>query len=75
MRYYCQADINNRPYSGSLLRYREDSGLIYEESWNGEQQIWEPTTWLTRLLTGGDCTLVSISMSKAELLQNLESAG
>jgi len=75
MRYYCQADINNRPYSGSLLRYREDSGLIYEEGWNRIRQIWEPTTWLTRLLTGGDSTLVSISISQAEVLQNLESAG
>ena len=75
MRYYCQSDITNKPYSGTLLRYRENNGLIYEENWNGKLKIWEPTTWLTRLLTGGDSTLVSISISQAELLQNLESEG
>jgi hypothetical protein len=73
MRYYCQADVNNAPYSDSLFRFREDGELIYEESWNRKQGNWEPTTWLTRLLAGGDCTLISISASQAELLKNLKS--
>ena len=73
MRYYCQADVNNGPYSDSLFRYREDGELMYEERWNSKQKNWDPTTWLTRLLVGGDCTLVNISVGQAELLQNLES--
>jgi hypothetical protein len=73
MRYFCQLDSNNVPYFGSVLRYREESGLIHEENWNGKLEMWESTTWLTRLLTRGDCTLVSISEGQAKKLCDAES--
>ena len=61
MRFFCQVDINNQPYSNSLFRYREEADLIYEEYWNPATNTWNETSYLTRLLTGGDCTLIQVT--------------
>jgi hypothetical protein len=70
VKYYCQADIENRPLKGSLYRKRVEDGLIYEEEWNSVSQDWVPTTYLTKLLIGGDCSLIEITKESADLLQN-----
>jgi len=71
MKYFCQADIDNRPYPDSLYRYRYEDGLVYEEHWNSATQSWITTTYLTKMLTGGDCSNMRISREFAETLQNL----
>ena len=64
--------MNNKPYSNSLFRYREEENLIYEEQWNSVDKNWEKTSHLTRLLTGGDCTLIQVTEEYAETLMFLE---
>jgi hypothetical protein len=68
MRFFCQADVNNKPYENSLYRMREDANLIYEEFWNSSAQAWEPTTELTKLLVGGDCSTLEITKESAQSL-------
>ncbi len=61
MRFFCQVDVNNQPYSNSLYRYREEADLIHEEHWSSINKTWDRTNYLTKLLTGGDCTLTEVS--------------
>lgn len=67
-------DIKNIPYDDSLYRYRESGGNTYEEFWNSKSKSWEPTSDLTRLLVGGDCTLLQITEQSAKdlMLDNSE---
>jgi len=68
MRYFCQADVNNYPYENSLYRMRKEDDLIYEEFWDASSQAWEPTTELTKLLIGGDCSTLEITKESAQSL-------
>lgn len=68
MRFFCQVDANNKPYFDALFRYREEGALIYEEQWNSTNNNWESTSYLTRLLTGGDCTLTEVTEESAKNL-------
>ena len=47
---------------------REDADFIYEEFWNASAQAWEPTTELTKLLVGGDCSTLEITKESAQSL-------
>jgi hypothetical protein len=47
---------------------REEADLIYEEFWNASSQTWEPTTDLTKLLIGGDCSTLEITKESAQSL-------
>ena len=69
MRYFCQADVFNEPYTDSLFRYRNEADLLYEEQWDKGSGKWEPTTQLTKLLTGGDCTLIEITEQTADSMR------
>ena len=60
--------MDNVPYENSLFRVREESQLIYEEFWNQNTQIWEPTSELTKLRTGGDCSTLEITEESALLI-------
>ncbi len=68
MRYFCQADADNAPYENSLFRVREENRLIHEEFWNQNKQIWEPTSELTKLRIGGDCSTLEITKESALLI-------
>lgn len=68
MRFFCQVDVNNHPYSNSLYRYREEAEQIYEELWCPTTNTWDQTSYLTRLLTGGDCTLTEVAEDFAKIL-------
>ena len=68
MRFFCQVDVDNHPYSNSLYRYREEAELIYEEHWCPTTNTWDQTSYLTRLLTGGDCTLAEVTQDFAKTL-------
>jgi hypothetical protein len=47
---------------------RKEEDLIYEEFWNASSQAWEPTTELTKLLIGGDCSTLEITKESAQSL-------
>jgi hypothetical protein len=68
MRYFCQADVDNVPYENSLFRIRTENNLIYEEFWNQYSQLWEPTSELSKLRTGGDCSTLEITEESALLI-------
>ena len=69
MRYFCQADVFNEPYTDSLFRYRNEADSHFEEQWDRRSGKWEPTTLLTKLLTGGDCTLIEITEQTADSMR------
>ncbi len=68
MRFFCQVDVDNKPYENTLYRMREEANLIYEEFWNASSQAWEPTTDLTKLILGGDCSTLEITKESAQTL-------
>jgi len=73
MRFYCLADVENQPLPGWLFRKRVEGKLIYEEVWDFGNQEWIPTTYLTKLMIGGDCSLLEITGESAnKILQNSE---
>ena len=43
---------------------------MYEEHWNSFTKTWDHTSQLTRLLTGGDCTVMEISQDFANQLKD-----
>ena len=43
--------------------------LTLEEEWDSIKNKWEPTTQLTRLIIGGDCTLMRITQEYANQIQ------
>jgi hypothetical protein len=72
MRYFAQFDVSNRPLPDSLFRYRDEDDLIFEEHWNSISRSWESTSYLTRLLIGGDCTIMEISKELASVLEQFD---
>ena len=70
VRFFSQFDVNNQPYPNSLFRYRGEGDLLYEEHWNSFTKTWEATSQLTRLLTGGDCTVMEITQDFANQLKD-----
>lgn len=66
MRYFSIVDVENKPFPDALFRYREENELIYEEHWNAKARWWESTSYLTRLLVGGDCTVLQITEESAK---------
>ena len=50
----------------ALYRKRPVDGLIYQEQWMPGTSSWEVTTYLTRLITGGDSTITEITLELAK---------
>jgi hypothetical protein len=75
MRYFSQFDVSNRPLPDSLYRYRHEDDLIFEEHWSSISGSWESTSYLTRLLIGGDCTIMEISKELATDLEQFDLSG
>lgn len=70
MRYFSLVDVDNKPFPGALFRYREENDLIHEEQLNIESKKWESTTYLTRMIVGGDSTVLQITEESARELEN-----
>lgn len=70
VRFFSQFDVYDQPYPDALFRYREEGDLMYEEHWNSFTKTWDHTSHLTRLLTGGDCTVMEISQDFANQLKD-----
>ena len=63
-KYFGQTDMGARIFA--IYRKRLDDGIIYQEQWISTTNSWEITTYLMRLLTGGDCTITEITLELAK---------
>jgi hypothetical protein len=50
----------------ALYRKRLADGIVYQEQWMPSSSSWEVTTYLIRLISGGDCTLTEITIELAK---------
>jgi hypothetical protein len=63
-KYFGQTDMGTRIFA--IYRKRLADGIIYQEQWISTTNSWEITTYLMRLLTGGDCTVTEIPLELAK---------
>ena len=63
-KYFGQTDMGARIFA--IYRKRLADGIIYQERWISTTNSWEVTTYLMRLLTGGDCTITEITLELAK---------
>jgi hypothetical protein len=63
-KYFGQTDTGVRVFS--IYRKRPADVLLYQERWIPGTSSWEVTTYLMRLITGGDCTITEISLELAQ---------
>ena len=63
-KYFGQTDMGKRIFA--IYRKRFADGIIYQEVWISTTNSWEITTYLMRLLTGGDCTVTEITLELAK---------
>ena len=50
----------------AIYRKRPADGIVYQEKWMPGTSSWGVTTYLMRLITGGDCTLTEITIELAK---------
>jgi hypothetical protein len=62
--YFGQTDMGIKIFA--LYRKRLADGIVYQEQWMPGSSSWEVTTYLIRLITGGDCTLTEITIELAK---------
>ena len=63
-KYFGQTHIDAEIFA--LYRKRPADGLLYQERWMPGTSSWEVTTYLMRLITGGDCTITEITLELAK---------
>jgi hypothetical protein len=62
--YFGQTDMGVKIFA--LYRKRLADGIVYQEQWMASSSSWEVTTYLIRLISGGDCTLTEITIELAK---------
>ena len=65
--YWIQSDMDGK-WFGGLYRYFTQDRFILEQRWGIKEKVWIPTTRLTRMLSGGECTLERIPIERAKQL-------
>ena len=68
--YWIQSDMDGK-WFGGLHRYFTEDGFILEQRWDLKEKVWISTTHLTRMLSGGECTLERIPIERAKQLVSL----
>jgi len=63
-KYFGQTDMGTKIFA--LYRKRPADGIIYQERWMPGTSSWEVTTYLMRLITGGDSTITEITLELAK---------
>ena len=64
IKYFGQTDMGVRIFA--LYRMRPADGITYQEKWMPGTSSWEVTTYLMRLITGGDSTVTEITLDLAK---------
>ena len=62
--YFGQTDMGVKIFA--LYRKRLADGIVYQEQCMPSSSSWEVTTYLIRLISGGDCTLTEITIELAK---------
>ena len=62
-KYFGQTDMGIEIFA--LYRKRYADGIIHQERWKPSTKSWELTTYLMRLITGGDATITEITLEMA----------
>ena len=63
-KYFGQTDMGVKIFA--LYRKRFARGIVYQEQWMPGTSSWEVTTYLMRLIIGGDCTITEITLELAK---------
>ena len=63
-KYFGQTDMGTKIFA--LYRKRPADGLLYQEQWMPGTGSWEVTTYLMRIITGGDSTITEITLELAK---------
>ena len=63
-KYFGQTDMGVRVVA--IYRKRPADGIVYQEQWMPGTSSWEVTTYLMRLIIGGDCTITEITLELAK---------
>ena len=64
-KYFGQTDMGVRIFA--LYRKRHANGIVFQEQWKPNTNSWELTTYLMRLLTGGDSSITEITLEMAKI--------
>jgi hypothetical protein len=65
VQYYGSIDIDGCFRPGVLWRYRYEADLIFQEQWNPVIKCWESTSYLLKMIIGGECSLADMSEDQA----------
>jgi hypothetical protein len=66
VQYYGSIEIDGYFRPGILWRYRNEGGLHYQEAWITESKSWENTSYLIKMIIGGECSLADMTPEQAK---------
>ena len=65
VQYYGTVDTDDFFRPGILWRYRNEAGLHFQEHWSPTSGNWELTSYLLRMIIGGECSLSDMTEDQA----------
>lgn len=65
VQYYGTVDTDDFFRPGILWRYRNEAGLHFQEHWSPTSGSWELTSYLLRMIIGGECSLSDMTEDQA----------
>ena len=66
VQYYGSIEIDGYFRPGILWRYRNEGGLHYQEAWITESKSWKNTSYLIKMIIGGECSLADMTPEQAK---------
>ena len=69
VQYYGSLDEDGFFRPGILWRYRNEAGLHFQEHWSPVSKSWELTSYLLRMIIGGECSLADMTEDQARRVE------
>ena len=69
VQYYGSLDEDGYFRPGILWRYRNEAGLHFQEHWSPVSKNWELTSYLLRMIIGGECSLADMTDDQARRVE------
>ncbi len=69
VQHYGSIDIDGCFRPGVLWRYRYEADLILQEQWSPRSGNWEPTSYLLKMIVGGECSLADMNEDQARKVE------
>lgn len=66
VQYYGSIEIDGYFRPGILWRYRNEGGLHYQEAWITKSKSWRDTSYLIKMIIGGECSLADMTPEQAK---------